>query len=62
MFSAPSGGGQNEDSLTRGIILVFTIYFSSIFSTDLRENHKVTLPASFAFLGELVHRLQHHAE
>lgn len=61
MFSVPSGGGQNEDSLSRGIILALTVYFSSNFSTDLRENHNVTLPVSFAFLGEPEHQLQHHA-
>lgn len=60
LFSVPSGGGQNEDSLSRGIILSLTGFFSSNFSTDLRENHNVTLPASFAFLREPEHRLQRH--
>lgn len=27
MFSVPSGGGQNEDSLLKGVILAFKVYF-----------------------------------
>lgn len=58
MFSVPSGGGQNEDSLQKGIIFAFKVYFFSNISTDLRGNHNVALPALFAYPGEPEHWLQ----
>lgn len=50
VFSAPSGVGQNGNSLPRGIILALKVYFFSQFSRDLRENHNVACPAFFSFL------------